>query len=542
MGGSEEIPVASHGALQQRLSTLSTLAMAFAILNTWIALAGSIGLIVPSGGSVAFLYGFIFCVLCCLCVVASLGEMAAIWPTAGGQYHFVFALCPEQTRLPISFIVGWINIAGWLVVVTVQGFFGAQFISAAAVVASNGTYEITAARTYAIFLAILTCTTVVNIWGNKILGKWNDGALYWSILGVVVISIVLLSMSEKTDADFVFTNFQNTTGWPDGISWILGLLQSALSLIGFDVVLHMTEEMPNPSRDSPRALIYAILVGGVTGTLFILAILFCFNDPEAILGTTTGMPIVEIILRATKNRAATTVLSLMLAVCFVNGSNASITSASRLMYAMARDRGVVFHGFFSHIEPKLNVPVRTILFCYLFNVCFGLLYLGPAVAFSAYVASCTILLDISYAVPIAVLLVRGRRVLAAHRTARTPFQMGTLSGYVVNIVAVVYLVVTSVFFCFPTSLPVTSNTMNYVSVVLGITFVLIALYWVFFGKTFNGPQFDVIMEEHRVPTPDGKGDLTVSFHEQQHNEKKAQRRLGRMFPRRLDDKWLFISI
>lgn len=52
----------------------------------------------------------------------------------------------------------------------------AQFISAAAVVASNGTYEITAARTYAIFLAILTCTTVVNIWGNKILGKWNDGA------------------------------------------------------------------------------------------------------------------------------------------------------------------------------------------------------------------------------------------------------------------------------------------------------------------------------------------------------------------------------
>lgn len=33
MGGSEEIPVASHGTLQQRLSTLSTLAMAFAILK-----------------------------------------------------------------------------------------------------------------------------------------------------------------------------------------------------------------------------------------------------------------------------------------------------------------------------------------------------------------------------------------------------------------------------------------------------------------------------------------------------------------------------
>ncbi|OAA41820.1 GABA permease [Metarhizium rileyi] len=514
MGGSEATPVASHGTLQQRLSTLSTLAMAFAILNTWIALAGSIGLILPSGGSVAFLYGFLFCVLCCLCVVASLGEMAAIWPTAGGQYHFVFALCSEKTRLPMSFVVGWISIAGWLVVVTVQGYFGAQFISAAAVVASNGTYEITAARTYGVFLAILTCTTAVNIWGNRMLGKWNDGALYWSILGVVVISIVLLSMSEKTNADFVFTNFQNTTGWPDGIAWILGLLQSALSLIAFDVVLHMTEEMPNPSRDSPRALIYAIMVGGVTGTIFIVAILFCFNDPDAILGTTTGMPIVDMIFRATKNRAATTILSLMLAVCFVNGSNASITSASRLLFAMARDGGIVFHASFSRIEPRLNVPVRTILLCYVFNVCFGLLYLGPTVAFSAYVASCTILLDISYAAPIVVLLVRGRRILAAHRTNRTPFQMGTLLGHIVNVVAVVYLGVTSVFFCFPTSLPVSSSTMNYVSVVLGITFVLIALYWAFLGKAFNGPQFDAIVGEPRCPTPDRKSAALTSHKEQ----------------------------
>lgn len=81
---------------------------------------------------------------------------------------------------------------------------------------------------------------------------------------MIVISVVLLATSEKTDAKFVFTNFGNETGWPDGMSWILGLLQSALSLIAYDVVLHMTEEMPNPSRDAPRAMMYAIGVGGVT--------------------------------------------------------------------------------------------------------------------------------------------------------------------------------------------------------------------------------------------------------------------------------------
>lgn len=76
--------------------------------------------------------------------------------------------------------------------------------------------------------------------------------------------VVLLATSEKTDAKTVFTEFQNETGWPNGVAWILGMLQSALSLIGFDVVLHMTEEMPNPSRDAPLALVYAIGVGGTT--------------------------------------------------------------------------------------------------------------------------------------------------------------------------------------------------------------------------------------------------------------------------------------
>ena len=61
-----------------------------AVHSTWIALAGGLGLVMPSGSSVAFLYGFLFCVGCNLCLGASLGEMASIWPTAGGQYHFAY--------------------------------------------------------------------------------------------------------------------------------------------------------------------------------------------------------------------------------------------------------------------------------------------------------------------------------------------------------------------------------------------------------------------------------------------------------------------
>jgi amino acid transporter len=66
--------------------------------STWIALGGTIGIVMPSGGPVALLYGFIFCVACNFALAFSLGELAAIWPTAGGQYHFVYALSSERWK------------------------------------------------------------------------------------------------------------------------------------------------------------------------------------------------------------------------------------------------------------------------------------------------------------------------------------------------------------------------------------------------------------------------------------------------------------
>ncbi|KAH7017963.1 amino acid permease-domain-containing protein [Microdochium trichocladiopsis] len=462
----------AHGHLQQRLSVLSTMAMAFAILNTWIALAGSLGLVLPSGGPTALLYGFIICVMCNFALAASLGELAAIWPTAGGQYHFVYALCSEKWAPLLSFFTAWANIFGWLSVVTVQAFFGAQFISAAAIVASYEQYEITAAKTYGIFAALVLFGTSINIWGNKILGFWNDGALYWSIAAVSIISVIVLAMSDKTVASFVFTEFDNSTGWPDGMAWLLGLLQPAL--------------------DIPRAMLYAVAVGGVTGFAFILVTLFGLTDPATILASTTGIPIVELILQATKSRAAATILNLMMAVCFINGTTASITSASRLVWCMARDRGTFFSEFFTALSPTLNVPVRTILACTVFNLLFGLLYLGPPVAFSAYMSSCTIFLNVSYGVPVIALLARGRAVLAAHRYPGTPHQLGRW-GLAVNLVASLYVVVTSVLFMMPTSLPVSGANMNYVIVVIGIFLIYVSIYWVFKGSSFTGPDFDGIL-------------------------------------------------
>lgn len=131
----------------------------------------------------------------------------------------------------------------------------------------------------------------------------------------------------------------------------------SLSLIGYDAITHMTEEMPRPTRDAPIAMLMCVAIGGVTyvfrfvqnshrpmltacrGLSMIIILLFCIPKPEAILTTLTGNPLIEMIIQATESRTAGVVMSCALSICFINGTIGSVTSGSRLLWAMGRDGG-----------------------------------------------------------------------------------------------------------------------------------------------------------------------------------------------------------
>lgn len=80
------------------------LGLAFAILNSWTALAASISLALPSGGPSAVIWGLIVGDICNLALAASLAEFLSAYPTAGGQYHWALSK-------GVSYVTGWINVS-----------------------------------------------------------------------------------------------------------------------------------------------------------------------------------------------------------------------------------------------------------------------------------------------------------------------------------------------------------------------------------------------------------------------------------------------
>jgi hypothetical protein len=66
---------------------------------------------------------------------------------------------------------------------------------------------------------------------------------------------------------------------------------------------------------------------------------------------------------------------------------------------------------------------------------------GPEVAFNAYIASCTLFLNLSYAAPVLILLIRGRQMVLSQPPE---FSLGRVKGYIANYTAVIFVAVTSV--------------------------------------------------------------------------------------------------
>jgi amino acid transporter len=74
------------------------------------------------------------------------------------------------------------------------------------------------------------------------------------VVGYIVVIVVLLACTEeKNTAKWVFTGFQNYSGWNDGIAWCIGLLSCVYGFIGFETPAYFAEETQNASRSVPRA-------------------------------------------------------------------------------------------------------------------------------------------------------------------------------------------------------------------------------------------------------------------------------------------------
>lgn len=241
--------------LKRNFSMLSMLGLAFAILNTWTALAASITLALPSGGASSVIWGLIVAGLCNLCLAASLAEFLSAYPTAGGQYHWAAIVSWKRWSRGISYVTGWINVSGWVALTATGGLLGSTFVVNIITLLHQDTYDPKPWHQFLIYILFTLIALIINAFLTRMLPYFTKAAFLWSLVGFVVISITILACAAPNykSGAFVYGNFINQVGWPDGMAWLLGLLQGAFALTGKTVpwcwiYAHNTDVLQDSTR------------------------------------------------------------------------------------------------------------------------------------------------------------------------------------------------------------------------------------------------------------------------------------------------------
>lgn len=74
----------------------------------------------------------------------------------------------------------------------------------------------------------------------------------------------------------------------------------------------MAEELPNPSRSVPLAMLGSIVINGLMGLVYCLVMLFALGDLNNLLTSPTGFPFMQLFLNITDSRAGATILALFM--------------------------------------------------------------------------------------------------------------------------------------------------------------------------------------------------------------------------------------
>jgi amino acid transporter len=430
---------------QQELRRVLGVYSSFAVAFSYISPSTGIFTLFILGISLAgpaFFWSWPIVVIGQLIIGLNFAEVSAHFPVAGSVYQWTKYL----SNRTYAWFTGWIYLfAGILTVAAVVATVPLVLIPLLNNVlgTSIGTDFNTERNVAAL---VLLSTTLLSIFGVRIVAFVNNTGVVFEILGMVVFALVLLifyhhqSLSSFTDTSYLGSGFSNQAG-----VFLAAMFMSLFVIYGFDTASTLAEETKNPRREAPRAVLAAIIGAAIIGAIFLVAVIIAIPGDlsKFIANINAGkdpFPLITIIQSNFPGWAANLYLFVVFAAIYVC-CLAIQTSTIRLAFGMARDGKLPGGSYFNRVSPSLHTPIGT---CIVIGVlaALPLIYYAGAglIAIGA-----TGMIYLSYILGnIAILIARFR----GWPKESAPFKLGQW-GTIVNILGLVWGVAMEINFLWP---------------------------------------------------------------------------------------------
>ncbi|KAF7508647.1 hypothetical protein GJ744_009039 [Endocarpon pusillum] len=449
------------------------------LICTWeLILAGAVTVALINGGTAGLFWGFIIVAIAFLFIYASLAEMASMSPVSCGQYHWVSEFSPKYCQKYLSYLTGWLCTLGWQTGVAAGAFFVGTIIQGL-ITLNVSTYEPQPWHGTLMVIAVGCFTVGFNTFLAKKLPFVEGMLLILHVAGLFAIIIPLWVLAPRNNTKAVFTEFTNNGGWSTkGVSFMMILTPLVLSILGFDSVVHMSEEVDNAATTIPTSIMWSTILNSVLTIIAIITICYTWGNMDEIRLTRTGFPFIQVFYNTTQSRAGTTVMVMIMVLPMLASVLATNATASRQLWSFARDYGVPYSEHLARVSLKWGIPVNAVLTSLLILSLFSLINIGSLTALNALFTIYTGSLLASYILSIGCVLSKRLRGDAL------PPRQWTLGRYgmPINLVAMAFLLVFFVWSFFPLVTPVDLSNMNWGSVIFCSVMILSTAYYLIWGK------------------------------------------------------------
>jgi amino acid transporter len=385
--------------LRRRLGGFSSFAIGFSVISVLTGIASTYGDAFAGGGPAALGLGWPIVSAGTLIVALAMAELASAFPTAGALYHWSALLGGPGW----GWATAMLNLVGQLAIVAAIDLACAQALAPVAHLGDAGMYVI--------FALVVAMHAALNATSVRLVAWLNDASATVHVAGVAVLTLLLFARARAHPAGYLLEGPATAPDGGAGLGFLRSLVLGVWTFTGFDAAAHVSEETRDPARRAPAGIVSAVAVSAVAGFVLVTALTLAVRDPAAVAGAPDAA---FVILRGGLGPGVGNAAMGLVALAMWFAGLSSVTSASRMLFAFARDGGLPGAARLRAVDPRTGTPVVATVVA----AAASLLLVAATAPFSAAVflavaALATVALYASYALPIAlgaVARARGRWV------------------------------------------------------------------------------------------------------------------------------------
>lgn len=455
--------------LKRNLNFFSNFAISFSFISATTGIFSLFGFGLTTGGP-AFIWSWPIVFLGQLLVGLTMGEVASHYPIAGSIYQWTKHLVGNT----YAWFSGWIYLVALLATIASVDFGGAPYIAQL-----MGMDAKNQALLILITAVMVILQTLINAFGVKLTALVNNIGMIAEIVAMIVLAIALFTVGVHHTFSFTFDTAQ-TAGTGSYLPvFLAAMLTSTWVLFGFDSAGSLAEEVINPRKVVPKAILSSLfltfIIGGLALCAFVLAI------PNLNETMKASVPLIYILEKNLGTGVSNAFVILALVAIFVCGTAVQAT-VSRLLFSFGRDNKIPGAKLWAGMSKKYDTPVEALVFSGLFTI----LLVLSASAESYIVNICVVGIYLAYlSVTVGALIARSR----GWNSTSAPWNLGKW-GLIVNLLSLLWGVFVIVNLCWPRS-PGQPWYMNYSVPLLALVILLLGAIYYFASvyprdKAFRG--------------------------------------------------------